>query len=242
MSWAWGQAPVPRTAAAPASSPAAPANLISGPRPSTQTTTPQDWLRLARNMSPPPRQAQASTPQEENAQAQQPAPPPAPSAEAPVPGVQLEQPGNPGQTGPPVTITLQDAVARASRNYAQYLSALTDAKIANEDRVQARAAMLPSLSYTQQYLGTQGNGKLASGRFVTNDGVHVYRVWGVVHQEFPAGFFSFSPYKRAAAAAAIAQAKAEIARRGLTVTVTSLYYGLIVAQRQYATAQQVLDQ
>ena len=197
---------------------------------------------MARNMSPPPRRAQASTPQEENAQAQQPAPPPAPSAEAPVPGVQLEQPGNPGQTGPPVTITLQDAVARASRNYAQYLSALTDAKIANEDRVQARAAMLPSLSYTQQYLGTQGNGKLASGRFVTNDGVHVYRVWGVVHQEFPAGFFSFSPYKRAAAAAAIARAKEEIARRGLTVTVTNLYYELLVSQREYATAQQVLDQ
>jgi outer membrane protein TolC len=156
--------------------------------------------------------------------------------------VQLVQPGTPGQTGPPVTITLQDAIARASRNYAQYLSVITDSKIANEDRVQARAAMLPSLAYEQQYLGTQGNGKLASGRFVTNDGVHVYRVWGVVHQDFPAGFFSFSPYRRAAAAAAVARAKAEIARRGLTVTVTNLYYGLLVSQREYATAQQVLDQ
>ncbi|HLK32870.1 MAG TPA: TolC family protein, partial [Terriglobales bacterium] len=158
------------------------------------------------------------------------------------PGVQLVEPGTPGQSGPPVTITLQDAIARARRNYSQYLSAVTDAKVANEDRVQARAALLPSLSYEQQYLGTQGNGRLASGRFVTNDGVHVYRVWGVVHQDFSPGFFSFSPYKRAAAAAAIAQAKAEIARRGLTVTVTNLYYGLIVAQREYATAQQVFEQ
>ena len=167
---------------------------------------------------------------------------PAPSSAAPPASVALMEPGEPGQTGPPVTITLQDAIARASRNYSQYLSAVTDAKVANEDRVQARASLLPSLSYTQQYLGTQGNGKLASGRYVTNDGVHVYRIWGVVHQEFPAGFFTFSPYKRAAAASAIAQAKAEIARRGLTVTVTNLYYGLIVAQREYATAQQVLDQ
>ena len=152
--------------------------------------------------------------------------------------VQLAEPGGGQQTGPPATITLPDALARARKNYAQYLSAVTDAKVANQDRVQARAALLPSFSYSQQYLGTQGNGQLSSGRFVTNDGVHVYRLWGVMHQEFSAGFLS--PYKSAAAANAVAQAKAEIARRGLTVTVTNLYYGLIVAQRGYATAQQVL--
>jgi outer membrane protein TolC len=166
---------------------------------------------------------------------------PAPAAPAPppasVPQLELEEPA---QNGPPVTITLQDAIARARRNYAQYLSAVTDAKVANQDRLQARDALLPSLSYSQQYLGTQGNGKLASGRFVTNDGVHVYRVWGVVHQDFPAGFFTLSPYKRAKAAAAIVQAQAEIARRGLNVTVTSLYYGLLVAQRAYATQQEAL--
>ena len=61
-----------------------------------------------------------------------------------------------------------------------------------------------------------------------------------MHQDFSAGFLS--PYKRAAAAAAVAQARAEIARRGLTVAVTNLYYGLVVAQRAYATAQQVLAQ
>jgi hypothetical protein len=38
--------------------------------------------------------------------------------------------------------------------------------------------MLPSFGYTQQFLGTEGNGKTPSGRFVTNDGVHVYRLWG----------------------------------------------------------------
>ena len=154
--------------------------------------------------------------------------------------VQLVEPGGGPQTGPPATITLQDAIARARKNYAQYLAAVTDAKIANQGRLQARDALLPSFSYTQQYLGTQGNGQLASGRFVTNDGVHVYRLWGVMHQDFSAGFLS--PYKRAAAAAAVAQARAEIARRGLTVAVTNLYYGLVVAQRAYATAQQVLAQ
>lgn len=157
-----------------------------------------------------------------------------------LPMVQLVEPGGGPQTGPPATITLQDAIARARKNYAQYLSVITDEKLARQDRLQARDALLPSFSYSQQYLGTQGNGELASGRFVTNDGVHVYRLWGVMHQEFSAGFLS--PYQRAVAAQAVAQAKAEIARRGLTVTVTNLYYGLIVAQRAYANAQQALDQ
>jgi len=40
----------------------------------------------------------------------------------------------------------------------------------------------------------------------------------------------------------VAQARAEIARRGLVVTVTKAYYGLLTGQRKYATAQQALDQ
>ena len=49
-------------------------------------------------------------------------------------------------------------------------------------------------------------------------------------------------YTRAKAAEALSNAKAEIARRGLAVTVTKNYYGLVVAQRKYATAQAGLDQ
>lgn len=163
---------------------------------------------------------------------------PAPPAAA----IDVEQPPSSGESGPPVTVTLQDAIAHARKLYAQYLSAVTDAKNAREDTVQARAALLPSLGYTQQYLGTQGNGKIPTGRYVTNDGVHVYRAWAVFHQEMPAGFFTFAPYHRATAGAAIAEAKAEIARRGLVVTVTKLYYDLIIAQRKYATAEQTLDE
>lgn len=84
------------------------------------------------------------------------------------------------RTQPPVTITLQDALARARRNYAPYLSALTDATIAHEDTVQVRAILLPSLAYSQQYLGTEGNGKLASGRFVAQDGC-MFTVWGAFY-------------------------------------------------------------
>jgi outer membrane protein TolC len=144
--------------------------------------------------------------------------------------------------GPPQAVTLQDAIARAQKIYSQYLATVTDAQVAREDFRQARNAMLPSIGYTQQYLGTQGNGRTPNGRYVTNDGVHVYRAWGVFHQDFPPGFFSAASYKRAAASAALADAKAEIARRGIVVTVTKAFYTLIAAERKYASAQQTVSQ
>src|SRR5579863_4636415 len=94
---------------------------------------------------------------------------------APQVSVQLVQPGaskQPDRSAAPLTITLPDAIARAQKIEAQYLGAVDDAKDAHEDRLQARAAMLPSATATSQYLGTQGNGKIPGGRFVTNDGVH----------------------------------------------------------------------
>jgi len=140
------------------------------------------------------------------------------------------------------TLTLKDALELAQKNDPAYLSALNDAAVAQEDRAQARAAVLPTFGVRSEYLGTQGDGKLASGRFVTNDGVHVYRDWVTMHQDLSPGTFMRTGVKRAEAAVAVARAKAEIARRGLSGTVTKAYYSLIVAQRKYANAQQALDQ
>jgi outer membrane protein TolC len=156
---------------------------------------------------------------------------------------QVAAPANapgPAQSAP-LTLTLQDALARAQVNGPQLLSAVSDANAAHEDLLQARAAQRPTASFKSDYLGTQGNGVLPSGRFVTNDGVHVYREWGVVHQDFTAALTKTGP-RRAAAAETLAQARVEIARRGLAVTVTRAYYALLTGQRKYATAQQALDQ
>ena len=141
----------------------------------------------------------------------------------------------------PLTLTLKDALARAQMNAPQLLSALNDAIAAHEDVLQARAAQRPSASFKSDYLGTQGNGVLPSGRFVTNDGVHVYREWALVHQDFMAAFMKTGP-QRAEAAETLAQARAEIARRALAVTVTKSYYALLTGQRKYATAQDAFDQ
>ncbi|MFL6415998.1 MAG: TolC family protein [Bryobacteraceae bacterium] len=142
----------------------------------------------------------------------------------------------------PVTLTLKDAIALATKNDPTVLAASTDALSAHEDFRQSREALYPSLSGRSEYLGTEGNGKLPSGRFVTNDGVHVYREWAVVHQDLSPGTLSRSGVQRADASQAVARARLEVARRGLVATVTKNYYTLIVAQRKYATAQTALDQ
>jgi outer membrane protein TolC len=170
-----------------------------------------------------------------NATAQETTPPAAGEPE-----VQLLQPT---QAGPPTTVTLQDALERARKLDVTFLGAVSDARSAKEDRVQARNAMLPTISESTQYLNTQGDGgKISDGRFVTNDGIHVYRQWGVYHQDLSPGLLMGTAYSRAKAAEALANAKSEIARRGLVVTVTRNYYALVVAQRKYATAQAGLDQ
>ena len=147
-----------------------------------------------------------------------------------------------GPAAPPPVITLQDALDRARKIDAQFQSSVADVAITREDRRQARSSLLPSVSYTTQYLGTQGNGISPSGRFVSNDGVHVYRSWGVVHQEITPDTFLQSGYQRAQAAEAAARARLEIAQRGLAVTVTKNYYAFLTSQRKYATAQQSVQQ
>ena len=156
------------------------------------------------------------------------------------PALQLVQPQGPA--APPPVITLQDALERAKALDVQFQAANTEARLAREDQLQAKAALRPTLNNSTQELLTQGNGKLPSGRFVTNDGVHVYREWAIAHQEISANTFYAPAYGRAQAAEALARARIEIAQRGLAVTVTKNYYALVTSQRKYASAQTAVQQ
>ena len=153
----------------------------------------------------------------------------------PVPRLPLAQAQ--GASAPPVVITLQDALERARKLDADVQSAISDVKSAGEDRLQAKSSLLPSINNTTQYLGTQGNGLTPSGRYVSNDGVHVYREWAVIHEDVTANSVLKTGSQRAAASEVLAKARVEIAQRGLAVTVTKNYYALVTAQRKYATAQ-----
>lgn len=147
-----------------------------------------------------------------------------------------------GPAAPPAIVTLQDALDKAKELDAAIQSAITDAALVREDRLQAKASLRPSIDQTTQYTGTQGNGLNPSGRFVSNDGVHLYRAVATAHQELSANTLLKSDYHRASAAEALAEAKVEIARRGLAVTVADHYYSLVIAQRRYVTAQQAVQQ
>ena len=134
----------------------------------------------------------------------------------------------------PLTITLQDALTRAKANEPQFRAALTDYGVAKQNTVVSRAALLPNVTYNAEFLYTQGNGT-ASGRFIANNGVHEYLSQANVHQVL--SLENAAEYRRVRAVEALAKARAEIATRGLVVTLTQAYYGLVVAQRKYSIAQ-----
>ena len=160
---------------------------------------------------------------------------------------QAQSPAVTPASGAPITITLQDALQRARQNDPQYrAAAVTDFGVAREDRVQARAALLPDLNYNNSFIYTEGTGRLPvscqtstlgcpTSKFIANNGVHEYISQADVHEAL--SLTNIADYRRSSAALAQARAKAEIAKRGLVVTVTQSYYGLVVAQRKYSTAQ-----
>jgi outer membrane protein len=137
----------------------------------------------------------------------------------------------------PLTLTLQDALERAKKNNPEYRAALTEFGLAKEDKVQSRAGLLPSVNFNTSFLYTEGNGT-GSGRYVANNGVHEYISQGTVHQEL--SLANVADFRRTLAAEAVARARFEIATRGLVVTVVQSYYGFVVAQRKYFTAQRAL--
>ena len=149
------------------------------------------------------------------------------------------QQGTPA-TSPALRLTLQDALARARKNSTQFQSALTDAGLAREDKIQARDALLPGVNYNTQALYTESNGPGNPVRYIANNSVHEYISQGNVHQTLD--FASISSFRRASAAAAVARAKAEIASRGLVVTVVQSYYAVAAAQQKLQSAQKAADE
>ncbi len=155
----------------------------------------------------------------------------------------------PGQTSASstgtISLTLADALQRAKANSPQFQAAVTDLGIARENRLQARAGLLPGVSYDNSFIYTQGNGLYSpdgttTGIFVGNNGVHEYVSQGVAHEALSPA--QLADYQRTAAALALAQARNEVAARGLTVAVAQNFYGYLAAQGRADTAQQVLDE
>jgi outer membrane protein TolC len=127
---------------------------------------------------------------------------------------------------------------QARANSQQFRSAQLASDLAAEDKKQARAALLPSVSGFAQHIYTQPNGT-PSGVWVPNDGPRVYATYLNVHGDV-FSLAKWSEYRSATAAEAVARAKADVAARGLVATIVQNYYGLVAAQRKLASARQSL--
>jgi outer membrane protein TolC len=139
---------------------------------------------------------------------------------------------------PTIRLTLEDALARARKNSTQFQSALTDAALARQDRYQAAAALLPTVVYNNQALYTQLNEN--GVKFIANNAAHEYISQGNVHESID--LVSISAFRRASAASALAKTRAEIASRGLVVTVVQNYYSVAAAQLKLEAAKKNGDE
>jgi outer membrane protein TolC len=137
-----------------------------------------------------------------------------------------------------IHLTLEDALARARKNSTTFQAAQTDAAIARHDRYQAGTALLPTVTYNNQAIYTKLN-KLGP-TFIANNGAHEYISQANAHESID--LVSISAFRRAASAAAVARAKAEIASRGLVVTVVQSYYAVAAAQLKLEAAKKTGDE
>jgi len=161
---------------------------------------------------------------------------------APQPEVASRQPHPSPQTipdpGAPVRLTLQDALNLACKNDPTYHAAVTEVGIAREDRAQSRDALLPGVDFTTSSLYSQTNATTV--RFIANNAAHEYVSQGNVHQVFDLA--SFSSYRRSVALAAATRARAEVAGRGLVVTVVQNYFAVAAAGQKLSAARRTADE
>jgi outer membrane protein TolC len=162
--------------------------------------------------------------------------PEAPQPQAPTATSLLLQPA---ATGEPVQLSLAAALALARKNSTVYQAALTDAGSVHEDRTQARDALLPKVDYNNEYLYTQSNGQ-GGVRYIANNAVHEYTSQGNVHEAIDVA--ALANYRKISATAAVARAKAEIASRGLVVTVVRNYFSALAAQFKLDDAKRATEE
>ena len=117
---------------------------------------------------------------------------------------------------------------------------MTAEGIAREDKKQAVAALLPSVSYNNSGIYSAGTGVDDSVKFIANNAVHEYLSQGDIHETLDVA--GFAEARRAAAVAAATRAHALVAARGLVVTVTQSYFAAVAAQAKLEVAQKAADE
>jgi outer membrane protein TolC len=151
--------------------------------------------------------------------------------------------------GPGPRLTVEEAIRLAQSNEPGFAAAAAESRAAALERTDAKAGLLPSVVYHNQYLFTESN-RARSGTtqgtaqslpvFIANNAVHEYV--SQVSATETIGLAGVAAERAASANAARAKAELEIARRGLVVTVVNLFYGVQASQDKLAVAQSALDE
>lgn len=166
-------------------------------------------------------------------------------------GVQaVSQTQTPQAPAPSQPITLDEAIRLAEANEPTFAAAEAEGRATQLERKDARAGLLPSAVYHNQYLFTQSNQTRAATTqgglsqslpvFIANNAVHEYYSQASVTENL--GLAQFSAVRLADANAAKAAAELEVARRGLVQTVVSLYYTSGASNQKLLVAQRALDE
>ncbi len=171
-----------------------------------------------------------------------------PASQQPTPETASQQQAAQPTTGSaaPIRLTLQDALDRARKNSVPFQAAVTNAGLARQDRRQAFNALLPSVTYDNSAIYTQSAGPIATAAtgvpviFIANNAVHEYVSQANVHEAIDVA--AIANYRKVSASAAVAKWQAEIASRGLVVTVTQGYFAVASTQRKVETAKRNADE
>jgi outer membrane protein TolC len=164
--------------------------------------------------------------------------------------VVAQQPSTPSAAAmPSAALTLDEVLVRAKANEPVFAAAAAANRVATLDRSIARAGLLPTVVYHNQFLYTQPNGAenqagsvgtQQAPRFIANNAVREYTSQAVVNETV--GVQQFTAVSRAAAAAAVASAELEIARRGLVATTIGLFYASLAADRKLTVAERAANE
>jgi outer membrane protein TolC len=160
---------------------------------------------------------------------------------------QTQTPQSPAPSRP---VTLDEAIRLAEANEPTFAAAEAEGRATQLERKDARAGLLPSAIYHNQYLFTQSNETAATTTqgglnqslpvFIANNAVHEYYSQASVTENL--GLAQFTAVRLADANAARAAAELEVARRGLVQTVVSLYYTSGASNQKLLVAQRALDE
>jgi outer membrane protein TolC len=147
-------------------------------------------------------------------------------------------------------ITLDDAIRLAQANEPTFAAAHAESRAVALERRDAKAALLPSVDFHNQYLFTQSNRTKTATKqgdasqslpvFIANNSVHEYISQGTVNETV--GLAGIASVKLADANAARAEAELEVARRGLVSTVVELYYSVRSGAEKLNISVRALDE